>query len=136
MTDYVFRVSLIVPDARKAGLDAFIREEFDDSEWLAVELSATGTEPATHYGTCFACTMDQSSKWANRLTSEGGVPLPPEFANMDANQRIAFMEFASNMLASLTGVIVRVCRNDATPWSITFDDVLSTEGLTRIDSAD
>jgi hypothetical protein len=133
-TDYVFRVSLIVPAARKAGLDQFIREEFDDHEWLVVELSSTGTAPATHYGTCFSCTMNQSSKWADRLTSEGGVPLPPEFAGMNADQRIAFMEGASSGLKALTGVVVRVCRNDVMPWSITFDDVLTTEGLLRNDA--
>jgi hypothetical protein len=130
-TDYVFRVSLIVPDARKAGLDTFIREEFDDNEWLAVELSATGAAPTTHYGTCFACTMPQSSTWAERLTSEGGVQLPPEFAGMNADQRIQFMETASPTLKTLTGVVVRVCRNDVMPWAITFDDVLATEGLER-----
>jgi hypothetical protein len=133
-TDYVFRVSLIVPSDRKAGLNTFIREEFDDHEWLAVELSATGAAPATHYGTCFACTMSQSTTWADRLTSEGGISLPPEFAAMNADQRIAFMEGASATLKTLTGVVVRVCRNDVMPWSITFDDVLTTEGLLRNDA--
>jgi hypothetical protein len=131
MTDYVFRVSLIVPSARKAGLNTFIRDEFDDASWLAVELSATGAAPATHYGTCFSCTMPQSSTWAERLTSEGGVPLPPEFSAMNADQRIQFMEGASPALKQLTGVVVRVCRNDAMPWAVTFDDVLTTEGLKR-----
>jgi hypothetical protein len=135
-TDYVFRVSLIVPSARKAGLDTFIRSEFDDHEWLLGELSNTGAAPSTHYGTCFSCTLSQSTTWAERLTSEGGVPLPSEFAGMNADQRIAFMEGASATLKTLTGVVVRVCRNDAMPWAVTFDDVLSTEGLTRIDSAD
>jgi hypothetical protein len=130
-TDYVFRVSLIVPSDRKAGLNTFIRSEFDDHEWLLVELSPTGKAPATHYGTCFACTMPQSSTWAERLTSEGGVPLPPEFAGMNADQRIQFMEGASPALKQLTGVVVRVCRNDAMPWAVTFDDVLTTEGLKR-----
>jgi hypothetical protein len=130
-TDYVFRVSLIVPSHRKAGLDAFIRDEFDDHEWLVTELSPTGTAPATHYGTCFSCTMDQSTTWAERLTSDGGVPLPPEFAGMTPDQRIQFMEGASPALKQLTGVVVRVCRNDAMPWAVTFDDVLTTEGLKR-----
>jgi hypothetical protein len=133
-TDYVFRVSLIVPSARKAGLDTFIRDEFDDNEWLLVELSNTGAAPPTHYGTCFSCTMNQSTTWAERLTSEGGVPLPPEFAGMNADQRIAFMEGASSGLKALTGVVVRVCRNDAMPWAVTFDDALEAEGIQRIQS--
>ena len=132
MTDYLFRVLLIVPSDRKAGLDAFIRDEFDDAEWLVVELSATGTAPATHYATCFACTMDDSSRWANRLTSEGGVPLPPQFDSYTADQRVAFMEAASAALKQLTGVVVRVCRNDGQWFDV--EGLLFNEGLVRTTS--
>lgn len=130
MTDYLFRVLLIVPSSRKAGLDAFIRDEFDDAAWLTVELSATGTAPVTHYATGFACTYSQSTKWAERLTTEGGVPLPPGFATMTPDQRIQFMEAARPTLKQLTGVIVDVCRNDQQWYDV--DGILQTEGLERI----
>jgi hypothetical protein len=130
-TAYLYRVSLIVPANRKEGLDEFIRSEFDDNEWLALPLSSTGNEPATHYGCCFACTHSDTEKWAERLTSQGGVPLPPEFAGMTPDQRIQFMEGASPALKQLTGVVVRVCRNDVMPWAVSFDAVLTAEGLKR-----
>ena len=130
MTDYLFRVVLIVPSARKAGLDAFIAEEFDDAAWLIVELSATGNAPATHYGTCFACTMDQSSRWAERLSTDGGVPLPPEFAGYTADQRIGFITAARGALKQNTGVIVYVCRNDGQWFDV--EAILAGESLKRI----
>lgn len=132
MTDYLFRVFLIVPSARKDGLDAFIRDEFDDAGWLIVELSPTGTAPATHYGTCFACTMDDTSKWADRLATDGGVSLPPEFAGYTADQRIAFMAAARPALKQNTGVIVYVCRNDQQWFDV--GQILQAEGLVRIDA--
>lgn len=130
MTDYLFRVLLVVPSSRKAGLDAFIREEFDDEEWLVVELSATGNAPATHYATCFACTMGDTSKWADRLATDGGVLLPPEFAYYNADQRIAFMAAARPALKQNTGVIVYVCRNDGEWFDV--EQILQAEGLARI----
>ena len=130
MTDYLFRVLLIVPSDRKAGLDAFIAEEFDSAKWLVVELSSTGTVPATQYATCFACTYAQSTKWAERLTTEGGVPLPPGFATMTPDERIQFMEAARPTLKQLTGVIVDVCRNDQQWYDV--EDILHSEGLKRI----
>ena len=132
MTDYLFRVLLIVPSSRKAGLDAFIREEFDDSEWLVVELSPPGTAPATHYATCFACTMDQSGRWAERLATDGGVPLPPEFSGYTADQRIQFITAARQALKQNTGVIVYVCRNDGEWFDV--EQILQAEGLVRIQS--
>jgi len=130
MTDYLFRVLLIVPSARKAGLDAFIQEEFDDAAWLVVELSATGTAPATHYGTCFACTMSDTSKWADRLATDGGVSLPPEFQYYNADQRIAFMAASRPTLKANTGVVVYVCRNDQQWFDV--EAILQAEGLARI----
>jgi hypothetical protein len=130
MTDYLFRVLLIVPSARKAGLDAFISEEFDDAEWLIVELSATGSAPVTHYATCFACTMDDTSKWADRLATDGGVQLPPEFAYYNADQRIAFMTAARPALKANTGVAVYVCRNDQQWFDV--EQILTGETIKRI----
>lgn len=132
MTAYQYRVYLVVPDNRKDGLNQFIQEEFDDNDWLVVQLSATGETPATHWMTSFACTHSDTEKWATRLTTQGGVPLPPEFAGMDADQRIAFMEAASPTLKQLTGVVVRVCRNDGN-WTLSGDDVLNAEGLKRVE---
>ena len=132
MTDYLFRVLLIVPSSRKAGLDAFISEEFDDAEWLIVELSATGTAPTTHYATYFACTMDQSSRWAERLATDGGVLLPPEFSGYTADQRIGFITAARPALKQNTGVIVYVCRNDGEWFDV--EQILQAEGLVRIQS--
>ena len=132
MTNYLFRVLLIVPSSRKAGLDAFIREEFDDSEWLVVELSSMGNAPATHYATCFACTMEQSSRWAERLSTDGGVPLPPEFSGYTADQRIQFITAARQALKQNTGVIVYVCRNDREWFDV--EQILQAEGLVRIQS--
>ena len=130
MTDYLFRVLLIVPSSRKAGLDAFITEEFDSAEWLVVELSSTGNAPATHYATCFACTMADTSKWADRLATDGGVPLPPEFAYYDADQRIQFITAARPSLKANTGVIVYVCRNDGEWFDV--EAILAGESLKRI----
>lgn len=132
MTDYLFRVLLIVPSARKSGLDAFIVEEFDDEEWLVVDLSATGTAPATHYATCFACTMSDTFKWADRLATDGGVPLPPEFSGYTADQRIGFIAAARGTLKQNTGVIVYVCRNDQQWFDV--EQILQQEGLVRIQS--
>ena len=132
MTDYLFRVLLIVPASRKAGLDEFIADEFDAAEWLIVELSAIGTAPATHYATCFACTMEQSSRWADRLATDGGVSLPPEFSYYNADQRIAFMAAARPTLKANTGVIVYVCRNDGEWFDV--EAILQQEGLVRIQS--
>ena len=130
MTDYLFRVLLIVPASRKAGLDAFISEEFDDAEWLIVELSPTGTAPATHYATCFSCTMDDTSKWADRLATDGGVSLPPEFSGYTADQRIQFITASRPALKQNTGVIVYVCRNDGEWFDV--EQILAGEILKRI----
>jgi hypothetical protein len=130
MTDYLFRVLLIVPSSRKAGLDAFVRDEFDDTEWLIVELSPTGTAPTTHYATCFACTMEQSSRWAERLATDGGVSLPPEFQHYDADQRIQFITAARPALKANTGVTVYVCRNDGEWFDV--EAILAGESLKRI----
>ena len=131
-TSYLYRVWLIVPAARQAGLNQFIREEFDTGDWLLVPLSASGNGPATHFACCFACTHDQTTIWAERLTTDGGVPLPPGFGSYTPDQRIQFMEGAYLTLKSLTGVIVRTCRNDVMPWTLDFDSILQTEGLKRV----
>ena len=129
MTSYLYRVWLIAPDERKDSLNDFIKEEFDSSDWLLVPLSEDGTAPATHYMCCFSATHDQTSTWAERLTSEGGVPLPAGFSQFSPDQRIAFMKGASAALKNLTGVIVRVCRNDVMPWVLSVDQILEEEGL-------
>jgi len=128
-TSYLYRVWLIVPAARQAGLNQFIREEFDTGDWLLVPLSASGNGPATHFACCFACTHDQTSTWAERLTTDGGVPLPAGFTAYTPDQRIAFMEGAYPTLKQLTGVVVRTCRNDQMPWTLDFGTILSTESL-------
>lgn len=132
MTDYLFRVLLIVPAIRKDGLESFIHEEFDNADWLIVSLSQTGNNPATHFATCFACTLSDTTKWADRLSTDGGVPLPPEFANYDADQRIAFMNAARPALKLNTGVIVYVCRNDQEWFDV--ETILTTENLKRIEN--
>lgn len=132
MTDYLFRVFLIVPKARKQGLTDFIKEEFDDADWLVSPLSSSGQDPATHYCTSFACTLSDTSKWASRLTTDGGVPLPAEFEFYNADQRIAFMTQANPTLKQLTGVSVHVCRNDQEWFNI--EDILVAEGLQRVQS--
>ena len=131
-TPNLYRVWLIVPDARQAGLNQFIQEQFDDSDWLLVPLSDDGQEPTSHYACSFACTHAQTSIWAGRLTSDGGVDLPANFATFTPDQRIAFMEYASPDLENLTGVIVRVCRNDVFPWAIDVNTVYAAAGLQPI----
>jgi hypothetical protein len=128
-TSYLYRVWLVVPAARQAGLNQFIREEFDNADWLLVPLSASGEEPATHFACCFSCTHDQTSTWAERLTTDGGVPLPTGFGSYTPDQRIAFMEAAYAQLKQLTGVIVRTCRNDAMPWALDIGTILAAESL-------
>ena len=132
MTDYLFRVLLIVPSDRKAGLEAFIAAEFHNAEWLVAELSASGTAPATHYMTCFACTLADTSRWANRLATDGGVPLPPEFQYYNADQRIAFISAARATLKENTGVSVYVCRNDQQWFNVS--EILEDEQLVVIDA--
>jgi hypothetical protein len=131
-TFYKYRVYLIAPDNRKDGLNQFVQAEFDRNDWLLVPLSSSGQEPATHFMCSFACTHEQTSKWAERLTSQGGVPLPAQFSSMTVDGRIAFMESAYPTLKATTGVIVRVCRNDLMPWSLDIQTVLAAEGLQTI----
>lgn len=136
MTSHQFRVLLIVPAARQSGLNAFCKE-FDPSgeNWIIVPMSATGSAPATHYATCFSCTLADTQTWATRLTTDGGVPLPPGFSGYNVEQRIAFMEGARPTLKALTGVVVYVCKNDQFPWFDSLggiEGILTTEGLQRI----
>lgn len=131
-TLWLYRVFLIVPDERKDDLNAFIKEEFDSADWLVVPLSENGAEPVSHYATCFACTTDQTNKWALRLTTEGGVELPPGFTEFSPDQRIAFMTQANPTLKQLTGVSVHVCRNDQQWFNV--EDILVAERLQRVQS--
>jgi hypothetical protein len=133
MTEYLYRVFLIVPDERKDNLNDFIKEEFDSADWLVVPLSETGEEPASHFATCFACTHAQTDKWANRLANDGGVPLPNGFAQFTPDQRIAFMTAARETLRENTGTIVYVCRNDQEWFNV--EEILESENLKRVTPA-
>ena len=136
MTSHQFRVLLIVPVARQSGLNAFCKEfDPDGQNWIIVPMSATGAEPATHYATCFSCTLADTQTWATRLTTDGGVPLPPGFSSYTADQRISFMMAARPTLKALTGVVVYVCRNDQFPWFEAqggIEGILQSEGIQRI----
>lgn len=136
-TAHQFRVLLLVPVSRKDGLNEFCRR-FDPSgdNWIIVSFSSDGAEPVSHYGTCFSCTLPDTNVWAERLTTDGKVALPPSFYDFNVDQRIAFMTAARPYLKQNTGVMVYVCKNEEMPW---FQDlggiegILETEGLKRIE---
>lgn len=127
-TQFSYRALLIAPDARRAGLNAFIAARFGAGpDWLDVPLSATGAAPITHWACCFPLTHVQAATWGQRLTQNAGIPLPVNFGQMIVDERIAFMSQVAQNLRQSTGVIVHVWRSASravSPWLI-----LASEGL-------
>lgn len=113
MTDYLHRLFVVIPAARRAGLNAWIKANLDPTggDWFVASLNATGSTGAiTHYAADFAVTNTQAKKLLGRLCQQAGIPEPSGWDGWTRQQKKDWL--LSQRAAIRTAIGVRILASD------------------------
>jgi hypothetical protein len=113
-TNFGNRLLVIVPSARCAALNAFIRAGIDPTgaDWLTPTLSATGSAPATHAWMCAAATEGQAKAFAQRVCQQASITFPADWDTKTRAERLAWVLSVRGQVYSTIGVYVAPMYND------------------------
>jgi hypothetical protein len=78
MTNYTYKIFLIVPAARVAAVNTWLKTNIDPTgnDWVALVLSSDGEPPYTHGWCCFHATPNQAAAILQRLATVASVTPP------------------------------------------------------------
>lgn len=108
------RLLVIVPAARCAALNAFIRAGIDPTgkDWFTPTLSATGAAPATHAIACWACTDAIAWEFVSRVCDQAGIPVPDGFPGWTRQEKKDWLASRHAAILAAIGVYVVGADND------------------------
>lgn len=107
-TQHLHRLTIIVPAARCAALNAWIKANVDTTggDWFTPSLSATGNEPATHAACGVALTEAEGKKLLGRLAAASGISQPANWDTMTRQQKKQWLMDQKAAIRSAIGVLV------------------------------
>lgn len=113
-TQHIHRLLLVVPAARCAGLNAWVRANLDitGGDWFTPSLSATGAAPTTHAWASFALTDSQGKKLLMRLAQQSGLTQPANWDTMTRAQKKSWLISNRATVKSGIGVYIEPGEND------------------------
>lgn len=128
-TNFGNRLLVIVPAARVAGLNAFIKAGIDPTggDWFTPNLSANGQLPATHAWASAAATEGQAKAFAQRVCQQASITLPDDWDTKTRAQKLAWVLSVRDQVYSTIGVYVAPMINDGV-WTDP-QDALTATGL-------
>jgi hypothetical protein len=117
-TAFLHRLLVIVPAARCAALNAFIKGGINPSggDWFAANLSASGTAPATHAWASFAVTDAQGKILLGRLAQQAGLTQPASWDSFTRAQKRQWVLDQRAAVRTAIGVWLVPDNNDGA-WS-------------------
>lgn len=132
-TNYVHRVLLAIPNARKAAVVAWWDANIDPGQgattW-SVGLSATGNLPAVAWWCSVALTDDQLRTLAIQLCAMANITPPANWGSLTIQQKRQWVIDNAPAIQTATGMRIVRDDNDAA-WSDP-DTLLAAAGLQRI----
>ena len=130
-TNHLNRVVLVVPDARKAAFNAWVRNNLDPSgdDWLTAGLSASGNAPATHWWCSAALTNAEARQVLDRLYALASLT-PPDWRTLTRAQVRARLASDRAALQSAAGLRLAHSDNDG-DWPDP-NTLLAAAGLRRV----
>jgi hypothetical protein len=131
-TNFIHRIILVVPAARVAAFNTWVRNNLDaaGADWLAASLSVLGSAPATHALCNAALVPADCLKVLRRLCTLAAVTPPADFDTYTRAQKKQWVVDSRAAIRAATGIRVFLADNDGAWDSV--GDVLSAAGLQRI----
>ena len=127
------RTNVAVPQADKNSLNNWLTSNVDPggSDWLTVNLSATGNNPFTHCGCSGLVSEWAFRKITRRLLSLANVSPPADYDDYNRRQKRAWLISQAAAVKAAIGVVYSVTDGSDTTDS-GFGDLLTQEGLKRV----
>jgi len=115
-----YKILMIVPAASLTATRNFVDAQIDPGKsagWFTLQLSASGSTPATHYAACFHSTIAEGAKWINRICtalSNAGVPtaIPADRATETFAQKRTWLSALRTQTLTTLGIYMTVVFND------------------------
>jgi hypothetical protein len=134
MTNHTVRVLALVPAARQAAVNTWVKNNLDPAgaNWLNVGLNATGSGAPTHYIFNAALTVPQFKLLATQLLSMASLTLPANWDTLTLTEKFTWFRAQFTAIRTATGVRLRVFNNDLV-WDNPQDE-LTAAGLKMIET--
>lgn len=133
MSEYIYKVLLVYPEADIPGVRAFIDEFIDPGQgenWINLSLSASGQAPATHGWCCFHATKEHAELWLARFANRLGAPAPVGLTDLPPADQLAWISQAKVALLQASGIYFDVAFGGESPSP---DAALQALSLQRIE---
>ena len=130
-TQHIHRLILIVPAARCAALNSWIRTNLDPTgaDWFTANLSASGNAPATHAWASFAHIDAEGKKLLMRLAQQSGLSQPADWDQKTRAQTKTWLLSNRTTVKNGIGVWIEPGENDAAGGWPDPQTVLTVNGL-------
>lgn len=124
------RLLCIVPAARVAAFNTWIRNNLDPSgsDWLTLNLSASGSAPFTHAWFSVQLTDVEFIKVVRRLCAQASISVPADADSYTPQQKKTWLVNKRQDIQTAIGIYIRA--NVAENWDSP-DAALTTLGLKR-----
>jgi hypothetical protein len=128
-TQHLYRVLAVVPAARVAALNSWLKANLDagGGDWLTPSLSATGDAPFTHAWFSAALTAAEFKLVMQRLCTLASVTPPADWDQLTRAERKAWLLSQRPAINAATGVYVQAMDGDGV-WDLP-GDALAAKGL-------
>jgi hypothetical protein len=113
-TQHQFRLLLIVPEARRAAFNAWVKANLDPAggDWVRSTLSATGSAPATHGWCSAAMTAAEFKAAVQRLCALASITPDPAWDSMTRSQKRDWLVGQRQAIDAATGIYLQAVDND------------------------
>lgn len=116
-TAHQYRILFVIPAASRVSFNTWIRNNLnpEGGDWFGgLGLSPSGNLPATHFWCSAAFTGQEAQVVVLRLCTMSGVPIDPNWDNMNKAQKIAWVQDNRAAIRAGTGNLrVRMMNNEA-----------------------
>lgn len=113
-TQHLYRLHAIVPAARVAAVNTWIRNHLnpEGGDWLTLNLSATGEPPYTHAEFSAALTVSEIKLILSQIATIAGRSLPADWDTRTRAQRRAWLASARALIDAGSGIYLTLSDND------------------------